>query len=180
MPDGPALACAGRLPSPDPMELTLLPYRPERDVYQLLGVPPSADAAQVGTACRRLARTFHPDRNGSPRATTEMQVVNAVRALLADPASRAEYDRARIIFLARRPAAAAPAAPAHAADVPMPAATAQRASRRAWTRTARAMMAGLVAGLGALTPRRCPRCDASTADDYRFCGECGVALQRGA
>lgn len=162
------------------MELTLLPYRPERDVYQLLGVPPSADAAQISTACRRLARTFHPDRNGSPRATTEMQVVNAVRALLTDPASRSEYDRSRITFLARRPAppprtdAVTPVAPA-AASVAEP-----MAGGRAWMRTARAMMAGLVAGLGALTPQRCPRCDAPTEDDYRFCGECGAAMARGA
>ena len=144
------------------MDLTLLPYRPERDVYQLLGVAPSADASQIATACRSLARTFHPDKNGSPRAHAEMQVVNAVRALLTDPASRAEYDRARVIYLARRPAAATPPVAAAAAG-------------RAWARTARAMMAGLLAGVSALKPARCPTCSAPTEDDFRFCGECGAA-----
>ena len=47
-----------------PMELRLLPYTPERDVYRLLGLPANASADEITAACRRLARTFHPDRNG--------------------------------------------------------------------------------------------------------------------
>ena len=72
------------------MDLRLLPYRPDRDVYRLLGVPPSAGRAEVVAACRQLARAFHPDRNASARANEEMQVVNAVRALLVNPRARAE------------------------------------------------------------------------------------------
>ncbi len=56
----------------------LLPYTPDRDVYRLLGVPASASADEITAACRRLARTFHPDYNHSSRATAEMQVVNTV------------------------------------------------------------------------------------------------------
>lgn len=156
------------------MEVSLLPYRPERDVYRLLGVPPSADDAQIATACRRLARTFHPDRNGSPHATTEMQVVNAVRSLLTDPRSRAEYDRARLTFLSRRPGSVPVARPTPP-SAPAALRPAVPASRD-WTRTAKALMAGLVAGLQAISTERCPACQAPVADDYRFCGECGERL----
>jgi curved DNA-binding protein CbpA len=81
------------------MDLRLLPYQPERDVYRLLGLPPSAGRAEILSACRRLARAFHPDRNASARATQEMQVVNAVRSVLIDPRSRAEYDHACLAYL---------------------------------------------------------------------------------
>jgi len=76
-----------------------LPYSPDRDVYRLLQVDPEAGSDEVMDAWRRLARTFHPDRNGSQRATEEMQVVNAVRDLLSDPAARAAYDRERGRFM---------------------------------------------------------------------------------
>ena len=83
----------------DPMYPSLLPYSPERDVYRLLQVHPNANDEEITAACRRLARTFHPDRNRSNRAHEEMQVVNAVRHLLTDPRSRAAYDGARRRYL---------------------------------------------------------------------------------
>ncbi len=92
--------------------MRLLPYTPERDAYRLLGVPPSASIDEIGMACRRLARTFHPDHNQSPRATQEMQVVNAVRRVLSDPEWRATYDRERWRFHAERLSVRAPGGPA--------------------------------------------------------------------
>ena len=53
------------------------------------GVPATASTDEITAACRRLARTFHPDHNRSQRATAEMQVVNAVRRVLTDPEPRA-------------------------------------------------------------------------------------------
>lgn len=153
------------------MDLRLLPYLPDRDVYRLLGVPPSADRAAIVAACRRLSRTFHPDRNGSPRAHEEMRVVNAVRSMLTDATARAEYDRARLRFLSAgmRVTLPAPRRPAIAQI--------ERGRRSAdLARTARAVMAGLMAGLAVLTSSRCPGCDALVGREYRYCGDCGRAL----
>jgi curved DNA-binding protein CbpA len=150
------------------MDISLLPYRPDRDVYRLLGVAPNAGRVEIVAACRRLARAFHPDRNGSPRATDEMQVVNAVRSLLTDPDSRAEYDQERLSFLQAmiRPRPVAASQPVLEA----------RAAPTAFARTARAAMAGMLAALRALTPARCSACDAPIEPSYRFCGGCGSPL----
>jgi hypothetical protein len=158
-----------------PMDLRLLPYEPDRDVYRLLGVPPSAGRAEIVSACRRLARAFHPDRNASSRATEEMQVVNAVRSLLVDPRSRAEYDYSRLTFLAQS-APVTPAAP--------PSTTARRLRRLALPlggiglgRTARATMAAMVVAMRALPRSRCDDCDEWVTPDYRFCPACGALLR---
>lgn len=152
------------------MDLRLLPYQPERDVYRLLGVPPSAGRAEIVSACRRLARAFHPDRNESERATEEMQVVNAVRAVLIDPRSRAEYDHARLTYL--RQHVVAPPAPQRAPR-PSPVVHGGKELRR----TARAAMAALLAGVRALPPARCDDCNAWVQPDYRFCPACGARLR---
>ncbi len=177
-----AQGCLGSGTRPDevgyhrshPMELRLLPYLPQRDVYRLLGVPPSADRAAIVAACRRLSRTFHPDRSASPRANEEMRVVNAVRSLLTDPAARAEYDRARLRFLSVGTRVAPPALPAPPRP---PVRQIDRRRRSAdLARTARAVMAGLLAGLAALAPPRCPSCHALVEREYRYCGACGRPL----
>ena len=155
------------------MDLRLLPYQPDRDVYRLLGVLPSAGRAEILTACRRLARAFHPDRNASERATEEMQVVNAVRSLLSDPRSRAEYDYARLRFL-QQGASSAPAA-----------AIPQRRWRPALPpvgeiglgRTARAAMSAMVVAMRALPRARCDDCNAWVELDYRYCPACGARLR---
>jgi len=41
--------------------------------------------------------------------------------------------------------------------------------------SAMGVLAGLLAGVSALKPARCPTCSAPTEDDFRFCGECGAA-----
>jgi len=155
------------------MDLRLLPYQPDRDVYRLLGVLPSAGRAEILTACRRLARAFHPDRNASERATEEMQVVNAVRSLLTDPRSRAEYDYARLRFLQ------------HGAGTSPAAAVQPRRWRPAIPpvagiglgRTARAAMSALVVAMRALPRARCDDCNAWVELDYRYCPACGARLR---
>jgi curved DNA-binding protein CbpA len=153
------------------MEFHLLPYSPERDVYRLLQIDPRATSDEIIAACRRLSRTFHPDRNGSPRANEEMQVVNAVRGLLTDPLSRAEYDIARMRFLAsqsyrgyrsvRPQREPMPRSPSPASPI---------------VRNARALWAGVHAALGALGPTRCGSCRNVIGRDDAYCVLCGRQL----
>jgi hypothetical protein len=151
----------------------LLPYTPERDVYRLLGVPASASTAEITAACRRLARTFHPDYNGSARATVEMQVVNTVREVLTDPDSRALYDRSRMRFHASRGRVAfrqpsvEPFAPVY--SLPGPPSPLER--------YARATVVGVRVTVAELLPARCSGCRAVImADDDAFCAACGTPL----
>jgi curved DNA-binding protein CbpA len=155
------------------MDLRLLPYQPERDVYRLLGVPPSAGRAEIVSACRRLARAFHPDRNASQRATEEMQVVNAVRSVLMDPRSRAEYDHARLTYLRQ----AAVAHPISGSTQPAPPPLPALRGGKELGRTARAAMTALLAGVRALAPGRCDDCNTWVQPEFRFCPACGARLR---
>jgi hypothetical protein len=155
----------------------LLPYTPDRDVYRLLGVPSSASSDEITAACRRLARTFHPDHNASPRATAEMQVVNTVRRVLTDPDTRAVYDRERVRFhasrgrVAFRAPGAVPFAPVY--SLPGPPSPLER--------YARATLVGVRVTVSELLPPRCSGCRAVVlADDDAFCPACGTLLQTGA
>jgi curved DNA-binding protein CbpA len=42
---------------------------------------------------RQLARTFHPDVNGDPKAVEHFRAITEAYVLLIDPEKRAEYDR---------------------------------------------------------------------------------------
>lgn len=154
------------------MNARLLPYSPERDIYRLLGVPPNASTDEIAAACRHLARTFHPDRNGSLRATQEMQIVNAVRQVMTDPASREAYDRERWRFHARaRPARPALSAAGATAALPM------RPSP--WERYLRAAGVGLRTVLLGLAPPRCRRCRIVVESGDVYCAACGTPLLEG-
>ena len=160
------------------MHPSLLPYSPERDVYRLLNVPPNASMDEIAAACRHLARTFHPDRNGSARATQEMQIVNAVRQVMTDPSGRQHYDRERWRFHARRvqPAdgpvrvsASVTGSPIGAPVAPAP-----------WERYLVALRAGVKALLLELAPPRCQGCRAVVASgEDAFCAACGTPLLTG-
>ena len=156
-----------------PMLSLLLPYTPERDVYRLLDVPASASPDEITAACRRLARTFHPDRNPSMRATAEMQVVNTVRQVLTDPESRALYDRERLRFhatlgrpLSRRQPMPAPTLTPVATGSPI-------------ARYLRATMAGLRVAVSGLLPARCRTCRTVIAGEDAWCAACGTKLLTG-
>jgi curved DNA-binding protein CbpA len=154
-----------------PMHQSLLPYTPERDAYRLLGVRASASTDEITAACRRLARTFHPDRNPSARATAEMQVVNTVRQVLSDPETRAVYDRERVRFhtyrvhAAQRPASAVPPAFPTAALPPPPS---------PFERYLRAALVGMRAAVAGLLPARCRTCRIVIDGEDAYCAACGT------
>ncbi len=62
-------------------------------LYDLLGVPPGADARALKDAFRRLARLHHPDLNpGDATASERFIAISAAFEILQDSAKRALYD----------------------------------------------------------------------------------------
>jgi len=65
---------------------------PQRDYYEVLGVPRDADAKAIKEAFRKLALQYHPDRNKAPDAEERFKEIAAAYAILSDPKKRADYD----------------------------------------------------------------------------------------
>jgi curved DNA-binding protein CbpA len=63
------------------------------DYYDILGVPPKADAGEIKKAYRLLALKWHPDRNpGDTGAKERFLQLGEAYKVLSDPARRAAYD----------------------------------------------------------------------------------------
>lgn len=65
----------------------------KRDYYEILGVGKSATAAEIKSAYRKLALSWHPDRNKSPEATDKFKEINEAYAILSDPQKKSAYDQ---------------------------------------------------------------------------------------
>ncbi|MFJ8622193.1 DnaJ C-terminal domain-containing protein [Kitasatospora sp. NPDC093550] len=63
------------------------------DYYEVLGVPRTADAAEIQQAFRTLARRYHPDVNRDPAAEERFKQINEAYSVLSDPDTRSRYDR---------------------------------------------------------------------------------------
>lgn len=59
------------------------------DLYQILGVPPTADSQAIKTAYRTAAKILHPDLGGDPEAFRLLKLAHDV---LTDPLRRTQYD----------------------------------------------------------------------------------------
>ena len=65
-----------------------------RDYYEVLGVPRTADDAEIKSAYRKLALKYHPDRNPDDKAAEErFKEAADAYAVLADPTKRGRYDQ---------------------------------------------------------------------------------------
>ncbi len=63
------------------------------DYYQILGIPQSASRTRIKEAFKRLALTYHPDRNpGNTFAEEKFKQVNEAYQTLSNPEKKAKYD----------------------------------------------------------------------------------------
>jgi DnaJ-class molecular chaperone len=67
-----------------------------RDPYLVLGVPKSADTAEIKKVFRKLAKKYHPDQSKDPKAKEKFAEVNAAYEILGDEKKRAAFDRGEI------------------------------------------------------------------------------------
>lgn len=64
----------------------------DADLYEILGIAPSATDAEIQRAWRTRARGTHPDTGGDP---ADFERVHLAYLVLSEPASRRRYDRSR-------------------------------------------------------------------------------------
>ncbi len=72
----------------------LLAANTKRDYYEVLGVARVATDVEIKSAYRKLAMTYHPDRNpNNPEAEDRFKEITEAYAILADGEKRTLYDR---------------------------------------------------------------------------------------
>lgn len=65
----------------------------KRDYYETLGVSRTANADELKSAYRKLAKQYHPDINKETGAEERFKEINEAYAVLSDEQKRAAYDR---------------------------------------------------------------------------------------
>ena len=65
------------------------------DLYEVLGVAPTADARDIRRAYLRLAQQYHPDRDPRPEASAKFLEIQAAYEELGDATKRQRYDARR-------------------------------------------------------------------------------------
>ena len=68
-----------------------------RDPYDILGVSRSASEAEIKKAYRKLAKSYHPDRNANdPKAKDKFAEASTAYEILGDTTKRGQFDRGEI------------------------------------------------------------------------------------
>ena len=68
-----------------------------RNPYDILGVSQSASEAEIKKAFRKLAKSYHPDRNADdPKAKDRFAEANSAYEILGDAEKRGQFDRGEI------------------------------------------------------------------------------------
>jgi len=69
---------------------------PRKDYYKVLGVSQNATLEEIKKAYRRLANTYHPDKNpGNKEAEEKFKEINEAYEVLSDKDKRRQYDAMR-------------------------------------------------------------------------------------
>ena len=62
------------------------------DYYEILQISPSADLAEIKTAYRKLAHTYHPDKNpGNKTSLAYFELVKEAYETLSNPGEKRKY-----------------------------------------------------------------------------------------
>jgi curved DNA-binding protein len=64
-----------------------------KDYYKIMGISRTADAKEIKTAYRRLARKYHPDISKEPNAEDKFKELGEAYEVLKDPEKRKVYDQ---------------------------------------------------------------------------------------
>jgi DnaJ-class molecular chaperone len=68
--------------------------QPNKDLYQLLGLPREASEDDIQRAHRKLVHEYHPDTNPEdPRAEERFKEIQQAYEVLSDDNKRREYDK---------------------------------------------------------------------------------------
>ncbi len=67
-----------------------------RDPYDILGVPRTADEAEIKRAYRKLAKKWHPDQNKASDAAARFAELGSAYEILGDADKRRAFDRGEI------------------------------------------------------------------------------------
>ncbi|CAL3965465.1 hypothetical protein PZA11_001796 [Diplocarpon coronariae] len=69
-----------------------------RDYYSDLELPPTAEVSEIKRQFKKLALTYHPDRNPGRESevTAKFQKIQSAHEVLIDPIERAKYDSNRV------------------------------------------------------------------------------------
>lgn len=65
----------------------------KRDLYEILGISKNADAGEIKSAYRKLAKKYHPDVSSDPDAESKFKEVNFAYQTLSDPQKKQMYDQ---------------------------------------------------------------------------------------
>ena len=63
------------------------------NLYNILGVSPTATGEEIKKAYRSLAMRYHPDRSTHPSAESRFNAIKTAYELLSDPKKRAAYNQ---------------------------------------------------------------------------------------
>jgi molecular chaperone DnaJ len=70
-------------------------FMANKNYYDILGVPESADEQSIKKAYRELAKKYHPDKQKGKASEERFKEISEAYSVLSDPKKKAQYDQMR-------------------------------------------------------------------------------------